>query len=343
MNGKTYIKSSKTTDRRLAEQMEANWKKQLMTEQVLGIKSRIFLVEAAEMYVEAKQHLASARNIKRYVELISQFFRPKRFLDEVQTADIERLRISLGSGKYSDQTTKHIIAAVRGIWKHTRRMGYQVSDVEFPSIRTSAGKLRYLSSDEEQRLLASLDPRRDVKGLPSYENRTEQMKKEMHDLHDFFVMLLDTGARFREIATLKWSQIDFENQAIALWRSKVKNESILYMTLRVKITLEARQKARTSEYVFTNRSGDHKGYTGTTLARAFRRAGLPDCSPHTLRHTHATRLIQNGMTIYEVKEILGHSDIRTTMRYAHLEKKAVFRKAKDLIEKLSGNAASETP
>jgi integrase len=337
MNGKTYIKSSKTVDHRLAEQIEANWKKQLMTERVLGIKSRILLVEAVDLYMEAKEKLASARNLKRYVTLICSAFRSKQYLDEVTSNDIERLRITLTSGKYSPQTTKHVIGAIRGIWKHTKRMGYQTSDVEFPSIKTTAGKLRYLSVDEEQRLLAAIDPKRPVKGLPIYQNRPELMKKEMHDLYDLFVMLLDTGARFREIATLKWSQIDLKQQTIALWRSKVHNESLLYMTARVTTVLEGRSKGKTSEYVFTNRTNGPKGYTGTTLRRTFIRAGLPDCSAHTLRHTHATRLIQNGMTIYEVKEILGHSDIRTTMRYAHLEKKAVFRKAKDLIERLNCN------
>jgi site-specific recombinase XerD len=50
-----------------------------------------------------------------------------------------------------------------------------------------------------------------------------------------------------------------------------------------------------------------------------------------LRHTHATRLIQNGLNLYEVKEILGHSDIKTTMRYAHIEQAQVSRKAVDVI------------
>ena len=65
-----------------------------------------------------------------------------------------------------------------------------------------------------------------------------------------------------------------------------------------------------------------------------KRAGLYDVRIHTLRHTLATRLIQNGMTIYEVKAILGHSDIRTTMRYAHLEQRQVATKARDVLEDL---------
>jgi len=50
------------------------------------------------------------------------------------------------------------------------------------------------------------------------------------------------------------------------------------------------------------------------------------------RHTLASKLIQNGLNIYEVKEILGHTDIKTTMRYAHLEVQEVSRKAKAVLD-----------
>ena len=70
-----------------------------------------------------------------------------------------------------------------------------------------------------------------------------------------------------------------------------------------------------------------------------KRAGLIGCTIHTLRHTHATRLIQNGMSVYEVKEILGHSDIKTTMRYAHLEQKVVSSRARDLMDSINRQAA----
>ena len=71
------------------------------------------------------------------------------------------------------------------------------------------------------------------------------------------------------------------------------------------------------------------------MRKAFDRAGIHDCSAHTLRHTHASRLIQNGLNIYEVKEIIGHSDIRTTMRYAHIEQRSVSIKAREVINNLN--------
>ena len=79
------------------------------------------------------------------------------------------------------------------------------------------------------------------------------------------------------------------------------------------------------------------------IRKALRRAGLADCTIHTLRHTHATRLVQNGLTVYEVKSVLGHTDIRTTMRYAHLEQAAVTLKARDVINRLQTEPEQAVP
>ena len=53
---------------------------------------------------------------------------------------------------------------------------------------------------------------------------------------------------------------------------------------------------------------------------------------HDFRHTCASRLIQNGMSLYEVANILGHTDVQTTQRYAHLECKKVGQRARDIME-----------
>ncbi len=76
-------------------------------------------------------------------------------------------------------------------------------------------------------------------------------------------------------------------------------------------------------------------YISRMWERIFRRAGLDNVSAHTLRHTHASRLIQSGLSIYEVKEVLGHTDIHTTMRYSHLERVDAMKKAKDVMNSLN--------
>jgi site-specific recombinase XerD len=101
------------------------------------------------------------------------------------------------------------------------------------------------------------------------------------------------------------------------------------MTDRVFEVLSRRASTDAGRFVFCNRNGDARGYSAMSIRKPLQRAGLHDCKIHMLRHTHASRLIQNGMSVYEVMEILGHSDIKTTMRYAHLEQRQVTSKARD--------------
>lgn len=334
-SGQTYIKSAKTTDKKLAEIMEADWRKKLILNEVVGTKDRAGFDEMLTRYADSKGELASHGNILLMCRHLRKHLKNIRYIDEVTTQEVERLKIEEQRQGYSNQTIKHLMGVVRGVWKYAKRMGYQVSDLEFPKIRVHNGKLRYLSFEEEKRLLKAIDPRREVKGLAPYAERHDLLKHEMQAKYDFMVMLLDTGARHGEIRTLEWSKINLVDRTIFLWRPKVKNQSILFMTDRVFQILERRQRESSSQYVFTNRSGGPMGYRPASIRKAFQQAGLADCSAHTLRHTHATRLIQNGLNIYEVKEILGHSDIKTTMRYAHIEQRSVSIKAKDVIDRLN--------
>jgi integrase len=333
--GKNYIKSSKTTDKTLAESIESNWRKQLIEQYQLGIKPPIDTLEAFKAYSASKKKLVSHYVVNLWSMRAAEFLSYLPHLHLIQNRDIERFKVDMERKSYSNQTIKHAMNQIGGTIKYAKRMGYQVPEVELPTIKLSRGRLRYLTVEEEHRLLEAVDPRREVKGLAPYNERIPRIKTQMQDVYDFIIVLLDTGARHGEICTLEWSQINFTSRTIALWRSKVKNESILYMSDRVYDVLLRRHANGTSKFIFTNSQGVARKHINMTFHKAFQRAGLPDCSAHTLRHTLATRLIQNGMNLYEVKEILGHSDIKTTMRYAHIEQAQVSRKATDLINKMN--------
>ena len=239
------------------------------------------------------------------------------------------------------QTIKHGLNCIVGAMRLARKQGYDCPDIQAPSIKITNKMVRYLSVDEERRLLDQLDPEREVNGLPPLASRLPDRHRWIQDSYDLVIMLLDTGARYSEIANIQWKQIDLETRSIHLWRPKVANESIIFMTDRVASIVERRLLTRNSEYLFSNKSGGPRGYSVIAIRKAMRRAGLNDCTVHTLRHTHATRLIQNGLSVYEVKAVLGHSDIRTTMRYAHLEQTDVTSKARDVINRLNQSGACE--
>jgi integrase len=105
--------------------------------------------------------------------------------------------------------------------KYMRKLGYQVSEVEMPSIKLPKGRLRYLSTEEEQRLLRAANPTREIKYVAPYDTRRIDIKNQMQDFYDLLILLLDTGARHGEICSLEWSKIDLEQRTIQLWRSKV--------------------------------------------------------------------------------------------------------------------------
>ena len=335
LDGKTYIRSSRTTAKKAAEQMETEWKTKLHAKQFLGQKDRISLRTAIEDFCESKNgtpnHPTLIANAKGAFRLLPVH----KYIDELTAHDLERYKRDRLAEGVTQQTIKHGLNLIRGAWKYAKKLGYQVIDLEFPQIKLPKPPLRYLSDAEEQGFLLHLDPRRECSGLCPYDDRTVEMQRNMQDCYDLVILLFDTGARYSEIANIEWSRIDLADRAIHLWRPKVQNEGILYMTDRVYEVLARRAENRTSPYVFTNRKGGPRGYVSQAIRKALRKAGLHDCKIHTLRHTHASRLIQNGMSVYEVREVLGHSDIKTTMRYAHLEGKQVTSKARDVINRLN--------
>lgn len=334
-NGKTYVKSSKTTDKRIAERMEREWKVKIHSQVILRSKVSIRFSELMEMYISTKQGTSNYKSLLSQSNTLKRLFPVNNYLHEITNQDIEifvQMRLREG---VRNSTIIHIFNLIRGTWKYGQKMGYQTSELIFPVLKLPKHRLRYLTQEEEQRLLSELNPHREVSGLPEYHKRIEAMKSCMQDNFDLVVLLLDTGARYSEIAKIEWSSINLKTREIRLWRDKVKNESILYMSDRVYRVLQCRSTGNKNEYVFTNKQGGARNHSTIAIRKAIKRAGLTDCTIHTLRHTHATRLIQNGLSIYEVKEILGHTDIATTMRYSHLELRDVSSKARDVMNSIN--------
>jgi integrase len=339
--GRTYIRSSRTTDKRAAEQMEREWKRTLHAQRFLGQRERITIRDAVALFMSSKQGTPNHRNLAAHARTLERTFRSGRYLDEITTEDTERLLRDREREGASPATIRHLFNLLGGTRKNAKRLGYQASDFDLPAVKVDKSRLRYLSAAEEGCLLAELDPHRPIQGVPPYERRRPSLIRQMWDVHDLVVLLLDTGARYSEIANLEWRQINLDDGTIHLWRPKVQNESVLYMTDRAAQVLRRRfADRRSSRHVFQNKKGGKRGYAGIAIRKAIRRAQLEDCCIHTLRHTHASRLIQNGMSLYEVKEVLGHSDIKTTMRYAHLERREVLSRARDVIDRLNREAGS---
>lgn len=336
LDGRTYIRSARTTNKKAAEQMEADWRSKLHAQLYLGHKERISIRDALLQFARSKEGTPNHRNLLSWFRVLQRTLPVSKPLDELSAHDLERLKRDREAAGISAQSIKHMLNFTRAASKLARRLGYQVADVSFPQVKTPKYQLRYLSEAEERRLLQELDPKRERKGLTPYAKRNAELKRTMQDAYDLVILLLDTGARYSEMANIEWARIDLATQEIHLWRPKVQNEAVIYMTDRVQQVLKRRAlPPGNGKWVFRNKTGGPRGYASQAIRKALRKAGLSDCRIHTLRHTHASRLIQNGMSVYEVREVLGHTDIKTTMRYAHLESRHVTSKARDVINKLN--------
>lgn len=338
LNHQTIVRSTRTTDRKVAEQVAAKIRAEAHSEIILGRKRVRTLEQALDRFIASKSNTANHKNLvsqKRIVlSVLPGSFALSRPLNPL-LEKFRQVRVAEGCGP---QTIKHGLNCIVGALGLAKKDGFDVADFECPAVKLNGGRLRYLTIEEEQRLLIELDPYREGKGLAPFVQRRAQQKTRMQDNYDLVILLLDTGARYSEIAGLRWDQIDLANKSIRLWRPKVQNESILFMTNRVFEILSRRVGSRQSEFVFSSIKGGTRLYTVEAIRKALRRAGLSDCTIHTLRHTHATRLIQNGLNVYEVRSVLGHTDIKTTMRYAHLEHVTVTSRARDVIDQLAASA-----
>jgi len=104
------------------------------------------------------------------------------------------------------------------------------------------------------------------------------------------------------------------------------------MSNRVYQVLKSRNDKKVHhKWVFTDKSGHNpRKHSSIAIRRAILNAGIED-----FRNTCASRLVQNGMTVQETAHILGHSNIATTMRCAHLEKNQVAEKMKAVIDRFN--------
>ena len=157
-------------------------------------------------------------------------------------------------------------------------------------------------------------------------------------LQAILICALNTGMRKSEILTLKWANVNLNNNTIILEHTNTKSKKTtkipINSTLR-KLLLEQKLKNTASDYVFLSSKGTpykREDSLRQSFLGALRRSGIEGLRFHDLRHTAATRMVEAGASIVAVSKILGHSDIRTTMRYAHPD-----NSLKEAVELLSKN------
>jgi integrase len=135
-------------------------------------------------------------------------------------------------------------------------------------------------------------------------------------------LLLLTGARRGELLAAKWSDVDLD---AAVWikpGATTKQKTLHRVPLSeaaCRLLAEMREHADDgADWIFPARSGGHRVHINSAWDSLRKAAGIPDARVHDLRHTYATVLASSGLSLPIIGELLGHTTVQTTHRYAHL-------------------------
>ena len=197
----------------------------------------------------------------------------------------------------SDSTIKRDLTLLSAaIGEYNRRHGAQLPNpARRAQLREPEGRVRWITEAEAARLIDCASPA----------------------IADFIRLGLYTGMRTGEILGLTWDRVDRQRHTIRLDAQHTKTQRGRTIPLHP-IAAQALDNCR------ARWPDSPRVYPVTTIKTGFagacRRAGLDDFTPHDLRHTCASWLVQKGVSLYEVRDILGHSSIKLTERYSHLAK-----------------------
>ena len=273
---------------------------------------RIGFTEFSKMYLDdyAKVNKRSWRTDVGAMKNLDRYF--GRFsLDEIDGHRLEKYKTwRIVNYPVTKTTVNRDMALLRRMLSLAVEWGY-LDEARMPKFRFYPEKdnlkERILTQQEEQRLLEVCPPR----------------------LKSMIIVALNTGMRLGEILGLRWNQVDLASARIRVERTK--SGRIRYVDMNevlIAEILRLRKGRGKSEFVLTSPVTDKPFVdAGSAWGTACRRAGIKGLRFHDLRHTFATRLIERGVNLITVKDLLGHSSVEITQRYTHpneaLKKEAV--------------------
>lgn len=178
---------------------------------------------------------------------------------------------------------------------------------------------RYKENNKRERYLTEGEAKRLFEALES--TKSPQLKA-------IVTMLLLTGARLSEVLNAQWKDFDPESRLWTIEFNKSGKTRYVPLSDAAILLIENLPRLEGCPHPFANPK-TMQPYTSIHYAwgSVRKRAGLPDLRIHDLRHSFASFLVNGGRSIYEVQKILGHTQIRTTQRYAHLSQETLLEAA----------------
>lgn len=257
------------------------------------------------------------KDLEGYQEFLEKE-RHKNTVDSVTKQDIDSYLEYLNKNDYTTTSIARKLTAIKNFHKYllaTNRLKEDVAlTIERPKLRKALPNV--LTVEEVDLLL-------DIKTDTPFDYRNKAMLE----------LLYGTGLRISEMLDLKLGDVDFENCIVRCF-GKGSKERIVPIGEYIIDSLNnylvnGRNKlikTKVSDYLFLNSRGDRISRFSffKILKKLLRDKGIKkDVSPHSLRHSFATHMLENGADLRSIQELLGHSDIATTRIYTHITNRKV--------------------
>lgn len=256
-------------------------------------------------------------------------------LRSVGISQLNKIKATMMAKKRSPRTMQAVFRTFSMIWTSARDAEIVVADSptkkkSFKLPKIDNERLRFLKTNETKRLI-------------------DCIRKRSTQVADMALVSLESGLRFGEVATLTWATVDMPNKSLQVIHTKGKKDRIVPMTKRLYTLFQKLKKQAASDLVFPNQHGNRHKQVPSLFKRGLKDSklneGIEDrklkATFHTLRHTYASRMVQQGVDLYKLQKLLGHSTPALTARYAKLADDDL-RKAVEQMETREKMKASKT-
>lgn len=260
---------------------------------------------------------------------------PQR-IDAISGRDLEQIRTAWMQAGNKASTVNRKMGSISGVF--SRAVEWEYIDMhplaKLKQLKVdSLGQVRFLDIDETKRLREALDARQDemrTERESANKWRADRGKHQMQSLlqlpftdhlKPMVLVSLNTGMRRGELFDLKWSAVSFKTNTITAAGDTTKTSDTRHIPMNketVSVLEHWKKQADKSRYVFPSQDGSRLEDVKSAWLRLLARANIEGFRWHDMRHDFASRLVMAGVPLNTVRDLLGHSDIKMTLRYAHL-------------------------
>ena len=258
-------------------------------------------------------------------------------LSEIHTTQIERWRTQRLQGGTKPATINRVVNALRAVL--TKAVDWEVIEdhplAKLKALKIDEGRIvRFLSGEEETRLYATMASRDiELKEARSRGNafREKRGSPLMPDLsgHAYgdrmtplIVLSLKTGMRRGELFDLDWDSVDLKKKIVTVEGETAKSGKTRHIPLSPTaykvITIWNAQNSPAVGKVFPANNGGRLENVNTSWGTILNKSKIKSFRWHDMRHDFASKLVMEGAALNTVRELCGHADLNTTLRYAHL-------------------------